>query len=112
MSGIARICSALLAVGILATGIAAASKPRLSVQSRRALGERPAEARTIATAAAACTCYACGQNWSPGATACMGGFRTLCTDRGGEGTNCGWDNVKQDGNDVRCDGTEKCTPKE
>lgn len=55
-----------------------------------------------------CKCYCGGKNWDPGSIACMGGFKYRCVDRGGEGTNCGWDPVKQGSDAVRCDGGEHC----
>lgn len=57
---------------------------------------------------ASCVCYCGGQNWNPGAIACMGGFKYVCADRGGNGTNCGWDPVKSGPDQVPCDGGEHC----
>jgi hypothetical protein len=57
-----------------------------------------------------CSCFCGGQSWSPGATACMGGFKFRCVDRGNQGTNCGWDAVKQGSDQVPCDGAENCNP--
>jgi hypothetical protein len=56
-----------------------------------------------------CKCYCGGQNWSPGAVACMGGLRYVCNARGGGGTtDCGWDPMKSGADFVRCNGGEHC----
>jgi hypothetical protein len=57
-----------------------------------------------------CKCYCEGKSWSPGVTACMGGFKFRCVDRGNEGKNCGWDPVKEGPDQVACDGGENCNP--
>lgn len=60
------------------------------------------------SAADSCKCYCGGTSWSPGATACMGGFKQRCVDRNNDGKNCGWDTVTQGSEAVRCDGGEHC----
>jgi hypothetical protein len=67
-------------------------------------------ATSSSSAIDACKCYCGGQSWSPGSTACMGGFKQRCVDRNSDGTNCGWDTVKQGPEPVRCDGGENCNP--
>jgi hypothetical protein len=60
------------------------------------------------TAADGCVCYCNGTSWSPGADACMGGWKYRCVDRNNDGTNCGWDPIKQGSDQVPCDGGENC----
>ena len=55
-----------------------------------------------------CVCYCGGQSWSPGSTACMGGYKYVCNARGANGTNCGWDPLKSGSDPMRCDGGEHC----
>jgi hypothetical protein len=63
----------------------------------------------LSKAADTCKCYCGGQSWSPGSTACMGGYKQHCVDRNGDGTDCGWDTVKLGSDPVACDGSENCT---
>jgi hypothetical protein len=42
--------------------------------------------------------------WSPSTTACMGGYKQRCVDRGGNGTYCGGDPVMQGSGQVLCGG--------
>lgn len=58
----------------------------------------------------ACTCPCGGTSWSIGSSACMGGYKTRCVDRDGQGGDCGWDLVKQGSAQVPCDGGEQCKP--
>lgn len=52
-----------------------------------------------------CVCYAKGTSYEIGEMECLGGFWAACHDRPEDsGTNCGWDYVLEDGNQVRCDG--------
>ena len=53
-----------------------------------------------------CKCYCGGTSWSPGATACMGGFRYVCNAKSETG-QCGWDPLGGPNN--RCTGGEHCS---
>lgn len=56
------------------------------------------------SAANSCVCYCESTKIGPGGVACMGGWLMICQDRNGDGRNCGWDNVKNGKDDVRCNG--------
>jgi hypothetical protein len=64
------------------------------------------------TTTSQCKCYCAGKSWSPGATACMGGFKHRCVARPtgipGVSGGCGWDPVKKGKDQVHCDGGENC----
>jgi hypothetical protein len=51
-------------------------------------------------AAAANVCYCGGNSYSPGAQACMGGFKMVCTDNG-------WANMKSGADNIPCS-PDKC----
>jgi len=55
-----------------------------------------------------CKCYCGGQSWSPGSTACLGGWKYVCVDRSGDGKDCGWDPKKLGSDQLHCDGGENC----
>jgi hypothetical protein len=105
----AHVCARAIAyskcAGCEATGTVNAAR-------RRALPEI-AQLLTVAALAGipglaraqSCTCSCGGTNWSPGAIACMGGFRYVCNARTGTG-QCGWDPLGGPNN--RCDGGEHC----
>jgi hypothetical protein len=57
----------------------------------------------VSTPVSQCVCYCKSTKFGPGATACMGGFLMQCRDDG-NGNNCGWDNVKENNQDKRCNG--------
>lgn len=47
-----------------------------------------------------CKCYANGESFEPGGTACLGGWRAVCISRNG---NCGWDYPEYDGRKQPCE---------
>jgi hypothetical protein len=79
-------------------------------QTNESMKVRPMSLRHSVSGDDSCKCYCEGKSWSPGATACMGGYKFRCVDRGSESKNCGWDPVKQGADQVPCDGGENCNP--
>jgi hypothetical protein len=81
---------------------ASASEPSIATYTVAQSTSQPA------IAPPSCVCACGGRSWGPGMTACMGGFKAVCVDRGGQGRNCGWDPVKKGADQIRCDGGEHC----
>jgi|SRR5579883_846311 len=112
------LCLALMAAALASqtaeprkAGVAETASDGARVCSAKAALASAPETSAVAANAApdTCKCSCGGENWSPGAIACMSGFKHRCVARGGNGTtNCGWDPVKRGTEQVRCDGGEHC----
>lgn len=106
-----KIRAIILIVGLLIVGAGLYAHQGRATQRAKQSTSQPNAVESHSTAltpTTACKCYCKGESYSPGATACMGGFKMRCVDRGNQGTHCGWDNAKQGNDNIRCDGGEHC----
>jgi hypothetical protein len=91
--------------------VSALETPSLTAQSKgvqaRSLDIPMSGVADVRAEADTCKCSCGGLDWSPGAIACMGGFKHRCVARAGN-SNCGWDPVMSGSDQVRCDGGEHC----
>lgn len=122
-----RVLTIAVAIALIATGGAAPAAERhpavaaeSSAHRAPALVASPLDSldtarrrQALAASAASpppqgCTCYCGGQNWAPGSTACMSGYKHACVERGKGRTTCEWEPVRTRSGAVACDGGENC----